>query len=112
MNTTITLGFGYVKYGTILKRTIEYTSPEKIHYIEVDCKSCTKATYKQELNTIDIEIDTTKVGAKEGDIKPVTKHIYIHGDPNKEHYLAKPNFEMVKNPDKPITTISCSMVVQ
>lgn len=90
--------FGDVKYGT--KTLSVFSLPEElknIDYIHVDC-FCTDFIIDED--KITFTIDTTQLGAEEGEYKSIHKSPTLLLDPNVKEFIADERLKRIPNPDK------------
>ncbi len=90
--------FGDVKYGS--KTMSLFSIPEhagNIHYVDSGC-SCT--SYILDSDTITFMIDTTQVGATEGEHKVIHKSPILYLDPSVPEFIPDDKLKKIPNPQK------------
>ena len=102
MISTVTDGVGEVKYGDPIKKVFKLTDEQvkKVHYWSTGCSSCTTAALNKKDKELEVVIDTTKIGATEGELHMLHKTVDLYLDPEKPQFIADENLKQIPNPDK------------
>lgn len=102
MISTVTDGVGEVKYGDPIKKVFKLTDEQvkKVHYWSTGCSSCTAAAVNVEDKELEVVIDTTKIGAVEGQLHMLHKTVDLFLDPEVPQFIADENLKQIPNPDK------------
>lgn len=98
---TITEGLGVIKYGEAAYIEFDISDfVDRIHYLDISCGSCTTATVDKITNKLKVSIDTTKVGATEGQLHVLHKTVAIHLDPDIPEFISAEDYRRTPNPEK------------
>lgn len=92
--------FGDIKYGT--QSMSLFSIPEyvgNIHYIDSGC-SCTSYLLDKDLGTLTFMIDTTQVGATEGEHKVIHKSPILYLDSSVPEFVPDERLKKIPNPQK------------
>lgn len=102
MILTIQEGVGEVKYGDLIKKVFKLTEDQfdRVHYWSTGCSSCTGAHLKKRDKELEVVIDTTKIGAVEGQLHMLHKTVDLFLDPKVPQFIADENLKQIPNPDK------------
>ena len=102
MISTVQEGVGDVKYGTPIKKVFKLTEDQvnRVHYWSTGCSSCTAAHLNKKDKELEVVIDTTKVGATEGQLHMLHKTVDLYLDPEKHQFISDENLRQIPNPDK------------
>ena len=98
---TITEGLGEIKYGEAAYAEFDISDfIDRLHYFETSCGSCTTAIIDRITNRLKVSIDTTKVGATEGQLHMLHKTVTLHLDPEVPEFISAEDYKRTFNPDK------------
>ena len=102
MILTIQEGVGEVKYGDLIKKVFKLTDEQvkNVHYWSTGCSSCTTAVLNKKEKELEVVIDTTKIGATEGELHMLHKTVDLYLDPEKPQFIADENLKQIPNPEK------------
>ena len=102
MILTVQEGVGEVKYGTLIKKVFKLTDDQvsRVHYWYAGCTTCTEAAVNVEDKELEVVIDTTKIGAVEGQLHMLHKTVDLFLDPKVPQFIADENLKQIPNPDK------------
>lgn len=104
---TVQEHFDNIKYGETISKTFSITENQanSIHYWQTGCGSCTTVEIDEEKREVVVSIDTTKVGATEGQLYRLHKTVDLFFDSNVSEYIADPvSLKKIPNPEKNRTT--------
>ena len=102
MISTIQEGVGEVKYGTPIKKVFKLTEEQvnNVHYWSAGCSSCTDVHINTKDKELEVVIDTTKIGAVEGQLHMLHKTVDLFLGPKVPQFIADENLKQIPNPDK------------
>lgn len=102
MISTVQEGVGEVKYGDPIKKVFKLTDEQvsRVHYWYAGCTTCTDVAINKKDKEIEVVIDTTKIGAVEGQLHMLHKTVDLYFDPEVHQHIADENLKQIPNPDK------------
>ena len=102
MISTVQEGVGEVKYGDPIKKVFKLTDEQvnRVHYWYAGCTTCTAAAVNVEDKELEVAIDTTKIGAVEGQLHMLHKTVDLYSDPEVPQHIPDENLKQIPNPDK------------
>ncbi len=104
---TVQEHFGDVKFGETVNKTFSLTQDQvnNLHYWQTGCGSCTTVDIDEDKKELTISIDTTKIGATEGQLYRMHKTVDLFFDRNAPEYIADPiTLKKVPSPEKSRST--------